>query len=268
MRSIITGVDFTKSSYNAAAYAAMLARKTKTKLILFNMFDVPMIHSNSGLYFMSYNSIKDNSLDRLNELARSLQREFKDVKIECFSATGSFKNELKNFIKKKNVYFVVIGMSVKNRFHKYLYGSHATDVAGKLDAPVIIVPEKYKKHRLHDILLAVDSNEKLHQSSLKDLNGLVKDLKLGLTPLHVRTEDDIFETKGKTDLKFDKKKYPVVVIEEKNLERGIRKHLLHKPSDLVAIISRRHSAFYNLFNETHTSTLAFVSKVPVMAIHE
>lgn len=267
MKTIVAGVDFTQSSYNAARYAAKLAAFTKSKLILFNLFDVPMIHSNSGLYFMSYSSIRDSSTNALHRFANKLKKEFTKQPIDYFVATGSFKSELATFIKKNEVTYVVLGLAVKNRFSKFLYGSHTTDIAGKLDVPVVIVPEQYKEHRLQKALLCVDNAEKLHKSSVKGIQALVKKTGATLKVLHVRTENEIFNSR-KADVKINSHKLPVEVISASSLDRGLKKYLPQNRADAVILISHSHSVFYNLFNETNTKAVAFSSKVPVISIHQ
>ena len=61
MKTIIATTDFTPSSLNACLYAGMLAQKLNCKLTVFNLFDIPVVHSNSGLYFISFASQKKHS---------------------------------------------------------------------------------------------------------------------------------------------------------------------------------------------------------------
>jgi len=266
--TIIAGVDFTASSYNAARYAAMLAEKLQCKLTLFNMFDVPMIHSNSGLYFMSYSSIRDVHADKLENFSKKLKREHPKLNLDYFVATGSFKEEIGTFIKKHHVYAVVLGLASKTRFSKFLYGSHTTDLAGKVDSPVIIVPEQYKEHSVKKVVMGVDNREKLHKASLKRFEEFLKQTRSALKVLHVRTEEELFDHNKNQNIIINHKKYPIEAVNESTLERGMRHFTLANRADLIGIISRKHSVFYNLFNETNTASIAFSSKIPVMAIHE
>lgn len=268
MKTIIAGVDFTKSSYNAAKYAAMLAEKLHCKLVLFNMYDVPLIHSNSGLYFMSYTSIRDTSENNLKRFLSKLKREHAKLEIGCFVTTGSFRAEISSFIKKHQVQYVVMGLVTKNKFSKFLYGSHSTDLAGKLKSPVIIVPEQYKEHQLKKVLIGVDNSEKLHRSPLKNIGDFIKTTHAGLHVLHIRTEEELFDHNKIRDIKVNNKKYPIEILPESSIERGMKKYSLQNKVDLIGILSKKHSAFYNLFLESNTKSIAFASKVPVMAIHE
>ena len=268
MKTIIAGVDFSRSSYNATNYAAALAQKLNYKLVLFNMYDIPLIHSNSGLYFMSYDSIKRTSEQKLSGFHKKLQKHNPKTEIETFVTTGFFKTELAAFIKSHQVKLVVMGLSSKDRFSKFLYGSHSTDIAGKLSAPVIIVPDSFKAASFHKIVLSVDNKEKLHKSSLSAFENFAKETKADVSLLHIQTEDEILKSGQKDVLKINGKLKKIENLHAHNIEKGIGSYTKLKKVDLITIISRKHSVFYNLFNESNTKRIAFSSKVPVMAIHE
>jgi len=266
-KTIIAGTDFTASSVNACKYAAFLAQKIKCKLTIFNLFDSPIIHSNIGLYGIDYTTDRRTSEGKTIKLVLAIQKEFPDLKIDHFITSGSFKRELKEFTDHHLVEAVVMGLQAKNRISKFIYGSHGLNVAGKIDAPVIIVPENYKSHNLSNVLLAVDNEEKLRKSPLIGFVRFVKVAKSKLSLLHVRTEVELFPPQN-TALKISEKRFPVNVIKAKDMEAGIKKYCADNKIDLVAVISKRHSVFYNLFTESNTKKVTFASKVPVMSIHE
>ena len=62
--------------------------------------------------------------------------------------------------------------------------------------------------------------------------------------------------------------YKIEIVPAKSLEKGINEFNVKRLTDLVVVISMKHSLFYNLFAESNTRNIAFDTKVPVMAIHE
>lgn len=267
MKTIIAGTDFSASSINACQYAAMLAKKLGCKLTIFNLFDAPVVHSNVGLYGFSYDAIRKSSSEKSIKLMRQLNRHFPGLPIEVFATSGVFKDELKEFTKKHHVRAAVMGLETKERISKFIFGSHGVDLVGKIDCPVIIVPSRYKKHELSKILLAVDNNEKLLKSPLKKFEDFVADTRSKLDVVHVRTPMEIFKPK-KSALKFNGKSLTIATIDSPNLEDGIKKKCTITRSDMIALISKKHSVFYNFFSESNTKRIAFATKVPVMSIHE
>jgi nucleotide-binding universal stress UspA family protein len=267
MKTIIAGTDFTAASVNACEYAAFLAQKLSCKLTLFNLFEAPILHSNSGLYGITFSAQKNTSDKKTERLANQLKAKFPKLKIDHFISFGGFKQELEDFISQHQIEAAVMGLEAKDKFSKFIYGSHSIDIAGKLNCPVIIVPSRYKKHSLSNVLLSVDNNEKLYKPSLKGFEDFIKKSKTKLSLLHVRTEDEIIHPLM-FKLKINAKNLPIETIEAGDIQEGVKKYCNSNSIDLVAMISRKHSAFYNLFVESNTKKIAFAAKVPVMAIHE
>ena len=268
MKLILAGIDFSKSSHNAARYAAQLATKTNCGLLIFHTFDAPVIHSNSGLYFVSYSGLKESSEKKMNKFMATLQSEFPKLKISYFTTSGSFSQEIEVLLSKQNIRFVVMGMAVKDKISKLIYGSHSTDIAGKVNAPVIIVPEKFTSMAMNKLVLAVDNKASIPVRSKKEISSLMDALKARLDIVHVRTENEVISDKQKSELKIGVNIYPVTTILAKDLQDGLTTYTKENNCNLVLILSREHSFLYNLFNERNTSKIAFSSKVPVLAIHE
>lgn len=267
MKTIIAGTDFSASSFNACKYAAMLAMKLNCKLTLFNMFETPIVHSNVGLYGFTYTNVRRESQEQINKFAQKLIKLFPEIKIDQFVTSRGFKEELEDFIASHQVEAAVMGHSAKTRIARFLFGSHGASLAGHIKAPVIIIPESYKSHKIEKIVLAVDSGEKMHKSPLDEFEKFIKQSKTSLDLLHVKTEDELFPPVIDS-LKINSKKLPIKVVKEKSLENGVKKYCKQNKIDLIGIISKKHSVFYNLFAETCTKRIIFTVKVPVMAIHE
>jgi nucleotide-binding universal stress UspA family protein len=268
MKTIIAGTDFTPSSLNACRYAALLAQRLNCRLTIFNLFEAPVLHSNSGLYGISYASVRKTSETRTLKVIQDLNTDFPSLKINCLTTSGAFVEELENFVGLHQVMAVVLGLEYKTRIAKFIWGSHSVNIAGKINAPVIIVPEKYKEHHFETVVLAVDNLKKLHASSLKNVEKFIKAGKTQVKVIHVRTPEDVIAPEQVTTLKISGSRKDIEVRKSGSVEKGIKKYCEESKTDLVTIISKKHSVFYNLFNESVTKRVAFAAKVPVMAIHE
>lgn len=267
MNTIIVGTDFTISSLNACKYAALLAQKLNCKLTIFNLFEAPVMHLNSGIYGLSYISRRKKNETRINKVTDEILKLFPKLKIGQFVTSGSFSEELKKFTDTNQIEAAVMGLESKDKISNYVYGSHGVELAGKLNCPVIIIPKRYTDHQLARIMLVVDNNEKLVKSSLSNFERLVKQFKSKLTVLHVRTDNEIFDPVMGA-IKINGKNYPIEIVTSKNIQGGVKKNCKKGDIDLVTIISKKHSAFYDFFRESNTKKLAFAAKVPIMAIHE
>ena len=267
MRTIIVGLDFSKSSLNACKYAAKLAQKINCKLTIFNLYEAPVIHSNMGMYGYFFKSEKSKSESKTNNVIKNLQIEFPKIEINKFVTTGSFKQELDTFIENHQIELAVMGLESKHKFSKSIFGSSGTNLIGKINTPVVIVPQSYIHHKLNNVVLAVDNSQKLTKTSLVSFIKIIKKLDTPLELIHVRTENEFIKPKI-TSLIINKTKHEIIPISANDLQAGVKKYILKKHPNLIATINRKHSGFYNLFIESDSKKIAFVSKVPVMVIHE
>lgn len=263
-KTILVGIDYTKSSGNAVEYAAMLAEKGKTSLILFHIFDAPVVHTNSGIYFISYKSIKETSETKLENYRDIIKEKYPNLSIEILTSSEPFQMQIEALIRRRKVQYIVLGLETKSRISKFIYGSHGTSIAGKVSCPVIIVPEKYKDHNLTNAVLAIVNLKTANYNIMKKVNDFSSYFKTKVNNVHVRTPEDFFFN----DDTSKAKKIKLEVIEGKSFTDGISNYSKSKNVGLIMIVSQSHSALYNFFNESNTKTIAFQSKIPVMAIHE
>lgn len=260
--NILVGIDFTKSSENALNYALMLAETSNYQITLFHVFDTPVVHANSGAYFVEYASLKQNFNSRLDEYRKKITAKHPLLKIEIFTTFNSFKSEVEELVNKKKVQLVIIGLETKSKISKFIYGTTGVDIAGKINCPIIIVPEKYKHHKLETILVALDNKHKQHAKELKQLVKFSSEFKCSINYLHIRTEHELIIEKNKNI------ELTVELIEAKEFKIGITDYLKKHPHDLIVLISHQHNFIYHLFAESNTKTIAFQSKIPVMSIHD
>lgn len=268
MKTILAGTDFTPSSVNACRYAALLAQKLNCKLVIFNMYQTPVYHSNMGLMGLSFPALKRESKQGIETVISQLSEDFPALRMIAFASPGVLKGELESFINKHRVAAVVMGLEAKDKLSKFIYGTKGVSIGGKLKAPVIIVPEQYRDHHAETLLLAVDNLKKLATGPLGQVAKFVKDGQLYLKVLHVRTPEEIIGQTIAKALKIGTVRQEIEMQKASTIEKGIKKYCNGNEIDMIVIVSRKHSVFYNLFNESVTKSMAFASKIPVMAIHE
>lgn len=262
-KTILVGIDYSKSSDNALEYAALLAGKGKTDLMLFHIYEVPVVHTNSGLFFISYKALKDVNIKRLEDYKKKLEDKHRGLNVKIFTMGTSFNIEIEELLRKHAIQYIVMGLESKSRISKFIYGSHGTSIAGKVRCPVIIVPEKYKNHNTNKAVLAVDNPKTINYEVMKKLKDFSSLFGVNYNSVHIKTpfEFNFEKTSGSKKLQLE-------VIESTEFANGISRYAKNYNKDLIIIVSRSHSAIYDLFKESNTKTIAFKSKIPVMSIHE
>lgn len=266
-KTILVGIDYSKSSENALNYAILLARKGGFSIMLYHVYETPVVHTYSGAYFVSYPDIDKYNQEKLEKFKNKYSNSNPGITMTTLTTTGSFKKGVKELIEKSKISYVVVGLESKTKFAKVMFGTTGVEIAGKLDCPVIIVPEKYKKHELNNSILTVDNRAYLKAQSLKEVTDFVNTFKVKNQNVHVKTEDE-FLYHIESNVKKQNEKLNVEIYPAKDFLTGIKKFTKENPIDLITIISRSHSAIYNLFNESNTKAIAYESHKPVLCIHD
>lgn len=261
-KTILVGVDYTPSSANAVKYAAMLAEKNKLSLTVFHVFDVPIVNTYSGAFFISYSDLELSNQLKLNKYVARLRENHPKIQVSAMVTSKNVKTNIKELGKRNDIFCVVMGLETKSKLSKFIYGSTGTDIAGRIDFPVIIVPKSYTNHKLNLMALAVDNKKSINAPLLKKTKELQSAFKCKIKYVHIRTPEEILP-----DKKIETKKISLEQIEADDFASGLTKFDKQNDVDLNVIVSHSHSPFYYFFVETNTKTIAFSSKIPILAIH-
>lgn len=266
IKTILVGIDYTKSSDNALQYAILLAEQSKASLMLFHVYENPIVHLYSGAYFVDYDNVEKGNVEKLKKYKAKISSTHPKLDISILVTDKSIKSSIKDLVEKHKISLVIFGLETKSKVSKFFYGTTGVKLASRIKCPVIIVPEDYKQHQLKHTVLAVDNNEHIKSKIVKKVKEFNSDLKLPYEFVHVKTEYE-FLAIPTTKIKKEQEKLKVKVIESENFVSGIKSYVSKNKVDLVTIISHSHSALYNLFNDSSTKLIAFESKKPVMCFH-
>lgn len=266
-KKILVGIDYTKSSFNALDYAVGLARQSRSELLLFHVYDFPVVHTNAGLYMVDYKAIKREDLSRLEKIREKLIGDNPKIQVSVINSNLSFRTYVEELAAKKKIQVVVIGLETKSKISKFIWGTTGVDIAGKIDCPVIIVPETYRQHRYEKLMAAVDYKQDLKRVVVRKAEKFAKDHRMKCELLHIQTDDELDFGLEAGQHRKEAEKWGISIFKAKAFPDGIKKYVSQNKTDLVVLFSRKHSLVYRLFNETNTKTIAFNSNIPVMSIH-
>jgi nucleotide-binding universal stress UspA family protein len=272
MNSIIVPIDFSKCSVSAAKVAYEIAQATKSKLILFHSFHIPMPPPDAVVDIVPVSVMMEESIDSLKKLAQKELNLHNGVVIEYESVSGFAVDEIVNAAQKHNAGMIVMGTQGASGITKVIFGSNTSNVIGKATTPVLVVPEKAKFDGFHKIAFAVDLNEvkdntvfnpllelaTLFQSSIK-LFSVKKDVREPLTM------QQAFE-KLNLDKVFQKIPHTFHIAKDENVVHAIDTFIKDSKADLVVTISQKHNIVDILLNKSVTRDLAFHTQVPLLSI--
>lgn len=262
MKTILVGVDFTKSSENTINYAIEIAKKSEAKILLFHTLTTPVMHTTSGLVFIDNENLYKGEENKINELKIKLSKKYPKIKFDIELTYDSIREKIKKLAIKNKISLAVLGLETKSRISKFIFGTTSADLTGKIDCPIITVPEKYKHHVIKKIIVAIDNKETISSHLSKRIHSTIKFLGAEVEYVHIKTEDEL-ELGEK-----NRHPFPITNIKSSNFQDGISTYAKKSKTDAIMLISHNYSAFHNLFLDSNSKKIILSSNIPVISIHK
>lgn len=274
MKTILATTDFTSDSLRAVKYAARLAVDSGAKLLVLHATHIPIV---SDTYFdirVTLEEMKADDEKSLTNLVNKLQDEFgPDLKINKKLQIGFTNDVIRETVKKGEVSLVVMGITHADRFSQAVFGSTSTDLAGTIDVPVLIVPEKAVYKRWTYVAFAFDQYNIPTGTGVRVLKELISldDSKLRF----VHVNDNVFSDDDDKNVQplykifkgIDTKTY-FLKHEPGRTNEVLMDWVKRHKASVVVMVARKHNILWRIFSESSTKKMAFSSSVPVLVLSE
>lgn len=275
MKTILAATDYSKPSLNAVHYAAELALHTKAKLLLYHAFQVPMISSEAGLVAIPFEDLEKANSTRLNKIASSLRKKYgTKIEISCLAEMGFAADTFEEVVKAKKIDLLVMGIKGAGKVSEVIIGSLASDLAGRVQCPVFIIPEKASFKKAKKIVFASDNENIADTANLKVLRELASVFKSKLFLLNVRDPNKLISAEKRKASEIEKYfkgiDHSIDFVNNKydDVVAVINDFVKDRDADMVAMISRKHSLISRIFNGRKTKKMAFHTNVPLLALRD
>jgi nucleotide-binding universal stress UspA family protein len=274
MKTIIAATDFTKASWNALRFAAEMAIDFNTDLLIVHATHIPVV---SDVYFdlrMTMDDWKAEDQIQMDKLLEQMRKKYGHaLRIQSKLKIGFGPDVIRDTVKGGKIGAVVMGISHTEKFNQVVFGSTGTDLAGTVNCPVVIVPEKARYKQWKTIAFAFDQQHiplgkalkvlfevaELHESKLHFVNVMdtpfIEGDDSSLKPLYKQFQG--------VDYKTHFLPYRPNMVEEAILE-WVRRH----KASLLVMVARQHNILWRMFNERMTKKIAFASKVPLVVLSD
>jgi nucleotide-binding universal stress UspA family protein len=271
MKTIIVPTDYSENAWNAAEYAAALARRTHARLIIYHAFVFPVILTEVSTYeFISLEEMRNEHLEKLSELQQKLVEKYR-IDVECESMPGSLTDEMEGFFEKSKADIVVMGLRGNNPLSNLVMGSATSYFLQKACFPMLIIPHKALFQTIDRILFACNSHFVANPATLKPMqdiaasfNARVEVLTVG-EPVLAGIEE---EQPGNLERLLDTIKHNYTYLEGNDVEATISQEIENIEADMLVMIPRKLSLISHLLERSHTHAMAFLSEVPLLALPE
>ena len=275
MKTILVPVDFSSSSLNASNYALDLANSIKAELVLFHVFEIPVLYPETVIDTGTEEQQRKEIELRLEELKLALlHKSANQLSIKTAVRSGEVVSEVKKYAKEIDTFLIVMGSGGKNSFERFLWGSKTLSAIKKIDVPVMIIPPGIRFTKIRKIAFACDldeADEKLPLDEIKRIAGLFSSdfhiINISKENNRALSDHAIEELKIlRSELKELK---PVFNYSYHNeIAEGLEEFAEKLNFDLVIIVPRTYTLVKALFHQRDSKTIVLHAHLPVLSIHE
>jgi len=149
---------------------------------------------------------------------------------------------LNGYIEYFDAGLVLFGSRDEDNFLNQIFGIDSEKIVRKVDYPVIILKEETNCSMIRDILVAIDVNEK-DQGGLNDIAQFADLSESRMHLLHVvingeTSPDESIEKLNMLAKEFELSNYTINVVNNNNLEDGIKGFVRKNNPDMIAVQSQ------------------------------
>lgn len=265
MKTILAPVDFSEASTNALLFAAELARRATTRLVVVNI--------------LQKDEAEEEIQNKLNGIVSDLKKSLAPgLNCDTSFAHGELIDTLKKIITIQQPDLVVMGTKGASGLKGILLGSNTVNLIAATRVPVLVIPEvaRFESMLLKEknrIVLATDLDEFANDEALyllKQIAQLIIEPKLRV--LNVRQKNT-----GLSDLKRMERHFLIsffepeidsdrVTVFSSSVMGGINFYLdKNTDSGLIAMIARDSGA---LIQKHYTKEMASHTHLPLLVLHD
>lgn len=272
MKTILVPIDFSPASQNSTNYAAEVALLAKAKIILLNVYSVPVPVADVPIPIVPLEEIEQKCLAELKVRQSQLQIKYPQLHVEVQTRAGFVTDEILSAIKEYHADLVVMGV-LGNGKTSAIFGSNTASVIKKATCPVMAIPPDLTFSVPAKIALACDYSATVPEKVTDALKAIIKLFGAKLL---------IFDVLKPAELVTYQK-----ALAEINLETSLSdiEHSMYYPSgtdlmettqdfidrnnvDMLVMIPHNYNFVQQLFHKSNTRKLALHTKTPLLSIHE
>ncbi len=260
-KTIIIGLDFSKSSRNAYMQGLELSKQMNANLLIVHVFKTPTSPS-----YLLFEKNKKDLIEKIKDNLIKTYKISKSLHSNVVVKLGIPEIELINLAKKHHSPVIVISASGKNSFSRFMLGSTAERIAISSSAPVWIQKGK-PRTKFRNVLIPIDlssnSNQLLNWSedflAHHHLSKTAVFVQTPIVPILDYVTWSQLEEKAEADNKLNftklKKKHKNVKFLMLHGDAATELVNLSKTLDLIIIAPRNTSHLFPAFGSVSTKVI-------------
>jgi nucleotide-binding universal stress UspA family protein len=278
MKKIIIPTDFSANAYNAIAYALQLFAAENCIFYLIHAYSPPMPEPTNTMTSAStakklIDMAHKSAQQGLDEVLEQIQTSFMNTKhsFETIPSFGFLTDVIDEVGKEKDVDLVVMGTKGASGLKEIVIGSNTSRIIGGSNYPLIVVPENAIYDTLKEVAFMTDYDYYFERAEINPLVELVKQSGAELHITHVlikgdkpSQEKELVREHLEDILKPVTPKYHFLT--EKSVENAIHLFVQSRNTDLLCMVTKKHSFLQRLFKKPTTKEVSFHTKIPMLVL--
>lgn len=273
MQSILVATDFSAPSINAARYAAVLGNKTGAQLTLVHVFMLPTPVGEMPYVMVSAEEIQAENEKQIQRLALELEM-LAGRPVKTMVNIGMPADELIYQSEELKTDLIVSGMRGENSALDKFIGSTTAAIIRKSKIPVLVIPAGQPYKEINTITYATDFNYSMNSASLEVMTEWLSAHPNALLQIvHVQQPGDTLsdvQANSKAGLQQQLVNTKHLFFHEKHdsVEDGLDHFLQTHSSELLVMVTHRHSWWHRLTNASHTAEMAYRTDLPLLVLQD
>lgn len=271
MKKILIGTDFSSAARNASMYAVELAKHTKSEILLFHSYHLPVPPTDYPV-ILNYDEIEEENILSLQK-EKDLLDPKGEINIRCISVFGFADDTIIEIEEEHKPDIIVMGMAAASKLNGFLLGSTTTALIGRTTTRVLIVPEKASFYFPTRIVFACDYNLNSIPDTLKPLKEFAQLFNSHILILNLFKRKDLLDSKKNVSQLMvegylSDVQHSFYFEDDHDFEETINNFAVEHEADIIAVIPHHHNFFIDLFKKNHTKKLTFNMHLPLLTIPE
>jgi nucleotide-binding universal stress UspA family protein len=276
MKNILVPIDFSDVSGNALKFAVKIAQPLKSKIILFHSIQPILIANDMGGFIYPDTNDEEVSLDIDRKLSGLLDfvNDHNVIADKIVQRGVLLGDEIKYLVEKENIEMIITGTHGAKGLEAFFFGTNSVNIFETVKCPVLIVPSTAKYHSIKKIMYATDFQygdiqeiEKICKLA-EPLNAQIIVTHINSDPQKSAKEEDLmdwFAEIGDTNISYKNIVYKLIY--NQNVETAIENAVTVLDVDMVCMSTAEKDFFKKLVSKSNIKSMAFHTKIPLMALH-
>lgn len=272
MKLLIVPTDFSPIADNAMKYAIAFAADINAKIMLLNVYQIPISYTEVPLATVSLDQLQQLSQEKLKETKENIDT-ITGGKIHVYteSKLGDVSEEVEKLCETLDPFGIVIGTRGVSGVGRLFMGSNTMSILQKIETPVYVIPPGATYKKIQKIGLATDMHDVVESTPVQSIRELINIYNSELHVLNVDFERRNFSpATPEESLNLDTMlagMNPIYdFIENKDVDQGLSNFAEKNNLDILITLPKKHSLLERVFEKSHTRDLIHHTNIPLMCL--